>query len=53
MGSSQNGQTIEDVVQPNPRYYRWLDFTQPEKLIVEGRRAAHLALADALSIHAA
>ena len=46
--------TMADIlVQPNVGHYPWFDFTQPEKLIEEGRRAAHLALADAFSIHAA
>ena len=46
--------TMADIlIQPNVGHYPWFDFTQPEKLIEEGRRAAHLALADAFSIHAA
>ena len=41
------------LIQPDVGHCPWFDFTQPERLIDEGRRAAHLALADIRSTQAA
>ena len=41
------------LIQPDVGHCPWFDFTHPERLIDEGRRAAHLALTDIRSIQAA
>ncbi len=46
--------TAADIlIQPHVGHCPWFDFTHPERLIEEGHRAAHLALAGVESIQAA
>ncbi|MGI9469701.1 MAG: patatin-like phospholipase family protein [Rubripirellula sp.] len=46
--------TAADIlIQPKVGHYPWFDFTHPERLIEEGHRAAHLALAEIESNQAA